>query len=97
MSLVDTDRFAPPSDRPLIAYYKGEFLFPVVINYPEEKFGGFLAATDYRDPVISEEIEAHGWAIWPPHPLWRTNFFSRSRTFFRSLIASGVYLSFRRS
>jgi microcin C transport system permease protein len=53
------------NDRPLIASYKGEILFPVLIDYPEEKFGGFLAETDYRDPVISNEIEAHGWAIWP--------------------------------
>jgi microcin C transport system permease protein len=54
------------NDRPLIASYKGEILYPVLFDYPEEKFGGFLAETDYRDPVISSEIEAHGWAIWPP-------------------------------
>jgi microcin C transport system permease protein len=54
------------NDRPLIASYKGEILFPVIVDYPEEKFGGFLAVTDYRDPVISEEIEANGWIIWPP-------------------------------
>jgi microcin C transport system permease protein len=54
------------NDRPLIASYKGEILFPVVVAYPEEKFGGFLAVTDYRDPVIQEEIEANGWMIWPP-------------------------------
>jgi microcin C transport system permease protein len=54
------------NDRPLIASYKGEILFPVLFNYPEEKFGGFLAETDYRDPVISREIGANGWAIWPP-------------------------------
>jgi microcin C transport system permease protein len=54
------------NDRPLIASYKGEILFPVLFSYSEEKFGGFLAETDYRDPVISKEIEAHGWAIWPP-------------------------------
>jgi microcin C transport system permease protein len=54
------------NDRPLVAYYKGELLFPVLIDYPEEKFGGFLAETDYRDPVIADEIDAHGWAIWPP-------------------------------
>jgi microcin C transport system permease protein len=53
------------NDRPLIASYKGEILFPVLVDYPEEKFGGFLAETDYRDPVISKEIEANGWAIWP--------------------------------
>jgi microcin C transport system permease protein len=51
---------------PLIASYHGEILFPVAIDYPEEKFGGFLAITDYRDPVIQEEIEANGWMIWPP-------------------------------
>ena len=33
---------------------------------PEEKFGGFLAETDYRDPIILDEIEANGWALWPP-------------------------------
>src|SRR6185312_8788367 len=54
------------NDRPLIASYKGEILFPVLVDYPEEKFGGFYAVTDYRDPVISDEIKAHGWLIWPP-------------------------------
>ena len=54
------------NDKPVIASYKGEILFPVLVDYPEEKFGGFLAITDYRDPVISEEIEANGWLVWPP-------------------------------
>jgi microcin C transport system permease protein len=54
------------NDRPLIASYKGELLFPALIDYPEDKFGGFEARTDYRDPEIAGEIEAHGWMIWPP-------------------------------
>jgi microcin C transport system permease protein len=54
------------NDRPLIASYKGEILFPVVISYPESKFGGFLARTNYRDNFISDEITANGWMIWPP-------------------------------
>jgi microcin C transport system permease protein len=54
------------NDKPIIASYKGEILFPVLVDYPEEKFGGFLAVTDYRDPVIHDEIKAHGWLIWPP-------------------------------
>jgi microcin C transport system permease protein len=54
------------NDRPILARYKGEWLFPAVVSYPEEKFGGFLARTDYRDPVISKEIEANGWMLWPP-------------------------------
>ncbi len=53
------------NDRPLIVRYKGEWLFPVAVNYPEEKFGGFLATTDYRDPVIAKEITANGYAVWP--------------------------------
>jgi microcin C transport system permease protein len=54
------------NDRPLVALYKGDLLFPALINYPEDKFGGFEATTDYRDPVIADEISAHGWMIWPP-------------------------------
>jgi microcin C transport system permease protein len=54
------------NDKPLVASYKGELLFPVVIDYPEEKFGGFLAETVYRDPFILDEINANGWMIWPP-------------------------------
>lgn len=54
------------NDKPILASYKGEILFPAVVTYPEEKFGGFLAITDYRDPVIQDEIKANGWMIWPP-------------------------------
>jgi len=54
------------NDKPIIASYKGEILFPVLVDYPEEKFGGFLAVADYRDPAIYDEIKAHGWLIWPP-------------------------------
>jgi microcin C transport system permease protein len=54
------------NDRPIVASYKGEILFPFARDYPEEKFGGFLAETDYRDPVISKEIEDNGWMVWPP-------------------------------
>ncbi|QGM99098.1 ABC transporter permease [Methylocystis parvus] len=54
------------NDKPILAWYKGQLLFPVFVTYPEEKFGGFLARTDYRDPVIANEIAAHGWMLWPP-------------------------------
>ncbi len=54
------------NDRPIIASYKGEILFPVFNDYPESKFGGFLAETDFRDPFIQEEIDANGWMVWPP-------------------------------
>ncbi|MFD1744572.1 ABC transporter permease [Rhizobium helianthi] len=54
------------NDRPLLVSYKGELLVPVAVNYPEEKFGGFLATTDYRSDFIQQEILANGWMIWPP-------------------------------
>ena len=54
------------NERPILAYYKGEWLAPVFKDYPEEKFGGFFAQTDYRDKRISDEINANGWMLWPP-------------------------------
>jgi microcin C transport system permease protein len=54
------------NDRPLIVSYKGEWLFPIFVDYAEDKFGGFEATTDFRDPVTVDEINAHGWMIWPP-------------------------------
>lgn len=54
------------NDKPILVRYKGELLAPVLVDYPESKFGGFLAVTDYKDPVILDEINANGWAIWPP-------------------------------
>lgn len=54
------------NDRPLLVSYKGEILVPVLVNYPEEKFGGFLATTDYRSDYIQQEIQGNGWMIWPP-------------------------------
>ena len=53
------------NDRPIIAAYKGELLFPMLVEYPEAKFGGFLAVTDFRDQLNQEEIETHGWMVWP--------------------------------
>ena len=68
LALFVTSLFAEflANDRPIIASYKGELIFPIVQDYPEERFGGFLAVTDYRDPVILKELKEHGWAIWPP-------------------------------
>ncbi len=54
------------NDRPIMVSYKGELLFPVFVDYPESRFGGFLAVTDYKDPVILDEIKDNGWALWPP-------------------------------
>ncbi len=53
------------SDKPILASYKGDLLVPFVINYPESTFGGFLATTNYRDPLNRDEINANGWMIFP--------------------------------
>lgn len=61
------------NDRPILVVYKGEWLFPIVHDYPEAKFGGFLARTDYRDPFVAHQIDQHGYMIWPPiHFSYRT-------------------------
>ena len=44
------------NDKPIVISYNNEILFPIFNNYPESKFGGFLATTDYRDPFIQDEI-----------------------------------------
>ena len=54
------------NDRPILASYKGELMFPVLYEYPEDKIGGFLATIDYREEFAREEINANGWMIWPP-------------------------------
>jgi microcin C transport system permease protein len=54
------------NDRPILVSYKGEILMPIFVDYQEDKFGGFLAQTDFRTDYIQEEINAHGWMIWPP-------------------------------
>ena len=59
--------FAPviANDRPLFVMYKGQALFPFLKNYKESRFGGFLAVTDFKDPVIRDEIENNGLTVWP--------------------------------
>jgi microcin C transport system permease protein len=54
------------NDKPLVMRYKGDLYFPVLVDYPESTFGGFLAETDYRDDFIRKEVEGNGWMVWPP-------------------------------
>ncbi|MCC7271831.1 MAG: ABC transporter permease [Alphaproteobacteria bacterium] len=56
------------NDRPLLVRYEGAFYYPVLVDYPEATFGGFLPTTDYRDPNVRSEIEAKGWILWPLIP-----------------------------
>ena len=68
LSLFSLSLLAPviASDKPLLVRYKGATYYPVLIDYPESTFGGFLAVTDYKDPQNTEEIESNGWILWPP-------------------------------
>ena len=55
------------NDRPLLVRYDGGFYAPVLVDYPETEFGGFLEAdTDYSDPEVKALIEERGWILWPP-------------------------------
>jgi microcin C transport system permease protein len=57
------------NDRPLLVSYEGSFYVPVLRDYPETAFGGFLpSAADYRDPAVIQLINQKGWAVWPPIP-----------------------------
>ena len=54
------------NDKPILVRYEGQFYFPLLVDYPETEFGGFLPHTDYRDPFVGEEISSKGWMVWPP-------------------------------
>lgn len=57
------------NDKPLLLRYDGQWYTPLLVDYPETEFGGFLPTrTDYHDPFIQAQIAQHGWAIWPPIP-----------------------------
>ena len=55
------------NDRPLLVRYDGGLYTPVLVDYPETVFGGFLETdADYGDPEVRALIEERGWILWPP-------------------------------
>ena len=54
------------NDRPMLIYYKGEVMSPVLNDYPPSTFGGALATINYRSARVQREIEENGWMLWPP-------------------------------
>src|SRR5690349_7883961 len=57
------------NDRPLLISYEGSLYIPVLRDYPETTFGGFLPSqTDYRDPEVVQLINQKGWVVWPLIP-----------------------------
>ena len=55
------------NDKPLIARYNGQLLFPIATDYSEKTFGGdFASPADYLDPFIQDQLKKPGnWAIYP--------------------------------
>ena len=54
------------NDRPILIKFADEYYTPIIHDYPETVFGGFLETpTEYADPEVQEMIEAEGWIIWP--------------------------------
>lgn len=55
------------NDKPLIARYNGELIFPIVKTYSEKTFNGdFDTQADYLDPFIRDQFNKNGnWAIYP--------------------------------
>lgn len=57
------------NDKPLLVRFDDQWYVPVLKDYPETLFGGFLeTAAEYRDPAVQEWIEERGWMLWPPIP-----------------------------
>lgn len=57
------------NDKPLVMKYDGQWYVPLLVDYPETEFGGFLPTrTDYLDPFVQQQISDHGWALWPMIP-----------------------------
>ncbi len=58
------------NEKPIVVYYKEQFLFPILHTYTEtDTFGGgFESEADYTDPWVAEEIHRHGWMLWPLIP-----------------------------
>ena len=49
------------NDKPLVVKYDGQWYFPVFNNYTEQTFGGdFPTETDYKDPLIVNNIKQNG-------------------------------------
>lgn len=57
------------NDKPLFIWYKHKAYCPLLVEYPEEEFGGtFATETNYRDPFVKQLIQEKGWMVWPLIP-----------------------------
>lgn len=57
------------NDKPLIAVYKNQILFPCFKQYSDKFFGGdFPTEADYKDKLTVKNINENGFMIMPPVP-----------------------------
>jgi microcin C transport system permease protein len=70
------------NDKPLVARYNGNIIFPIVQTWSEKSFGGdFDSPADFLDPFIQDQFKKDGnWAVYPPnHYRYDTlNYFARA-------------------
>lgn len=62
------------NDTPLVVRFDGQWYWPLLVDYPETTFGGFLPTTAlYSDPAVLALIRDQGWLIQPPIPFsWQS-------------------------
>jgi microcin C transport system permease protein len=54
------------NDKPILVKYDGAYYMPIFKFYPETAFGGqFPTQADFRDPYLSDKVNADGWIVWP--------------------------------
>jgi len=54
------------NDRPILVSFENELYVPILVDYPETVFGGFLETpTEYADPDVQDMINEGGWIVWP--------------------------------
>ena len=70
------------NDKPLIARYNGQWLFPIVKNVPETAVGGdFQTNADFLDPFVKEQFAKPGnFAVMPLIPYHHStlNYYSQA-------------------
>ncbi len=57
------------NERPLLVKFQGEYFVPLLVDYPETRFGGtFPTPTDYLDPFVRDQLtKAGNWALFAPN------------------------------
>ena len=54
------------NDRPVLIKFAQQYYVPILFDYPETTFGGFLETpAEYSDPEVQDMINAKGWIVWP--------------------------------